>query len=77
MVKDKDWFPTGSMKLLRSKLNYIFKIPADEKRRETLAPKLVAISMGWMARAKSMSDIARATIKTSVEFICLGLISMT
>ena len=52
-------------------------IPDGEKRTATSAPKLVAISMGWIARAKSMSEAAREIMKTSVELILLGLSIIT
>ena len=38
----------------------------------TSAPKLVAMSIGWMTRAKSMSEVARATMKMSVEVVFVG-----
>ena len=42
-----------------------------------MAPKLVAMSMGWMTREKRMSDAARATMRMWVERIFCGLSIMT
>ena len=41
------------------------------------APKLVAISIGWIARENIMSEMARAIINTSVGTILLRLRKMT
>ena len=51
--------------------------PVVEKSVLVSAPKLVAMSMGWMTREKSMSEAARATMRMWVERIFCGLNIMT
>ena len=51
--------------------------PAEANISSTFAPKLVAISMGWMAREKRMSEVAKAMINTDVEESLVGLSKST
>ena len=42
-------------------------LPEVVKTVKEFAPKLVAMSIGWMARVNMMSDTARAMMKTSAD----------
>ena len=55
-------------KLFNKYSTIMSEAPVVEKRSWTLAPKLVAMSMGWIAIANSISEVARAIRKISVEF---------
>ena len=48
------------------------KVPVVVKMANVFAPKLVAISMGWIDKENMMSVIARATMNTSLEDIFLN-----
>ena len=51
--------------------------PEVVKTLKELAPKLVAMSIGWMARVNIMSETARAMMKTSGDSSFFRLRAMT
>ena len=51
--------------------------PEVVKTLKELAPKLVAMSIGWIARENIISETARAMMKTSVDSIFFLLRAMT
>ena len=51
--------------------------PEGVKTLKEFAPKLVAMSIGWMERENIMSETARAMMKTSVDSSFFRLRAMT